>query len=94
VKIRRMFLDKNFWGFAVEQQWVVRTGADFGRAIAEVRTARGLTQADLAEPTGLSRSWLARLETGRSATVLDHMLRVLRHLGARVTISFDVDEDE
>jgi transcriptional regulator with XRE-family HTH domain len=73
---------------AVERRWTVRSGADIGRAIAEIRRSRGLTQAALATQSGLSRHWLAKMETGRSAVVLDHMLRVLRRLGATITISF------
>jgi DNA-binding XRE family transcriptional regulator len=71
-----------------EWHWTVRSGADLGRAIAEIRRTRGLTQSALASQSGLSRHWLAKLETGRSAVVLDHMLRVLRRLGATVTITF------
>lgn len=77
----------------MERRWVVRAGSDLGRAIAEIRSARGLTQAELAESAGLSRHWLAKLETGRSAVVLDHLLRVLRRLGATITITFDSGDD-
>ncbi len=73
----------------VERRWVVRTGTDIGRGIGEIRRAQKLTQEQLAEQTGLARPWLAKLETGRSATVLDQLLRVLRVLGATVTITFD-----
>jgi HTH-type transcriptional regulator/antitoxin HipB len=73
----------------VERRWVVRTGADLGRGVGEIRRAQELTQEQLAEQAGLARPWLAKLETGRSATVLDQLLRVLRILGATVTITFD-----
>jgi transcriptional regulator with XRE-family HTH domain len=73
----------------VERRWVVRNGADLGRGIGEIRRAQKLTQEQLAEQTGLARPWLAKLETGRSAIVLDQLLRVLRILGATVTITFD-----
>ncbi|MDQ1514177.1 MAG: HTH-type transcriptional regulator / antitoxin HipB [Actinomycetota bacterium] len=73
----------------VQRTWVVRTGEDFGRAVAEIRRGRQMTQAELAAQGGLSRAWLAKLETGRSATVLDHLLRLLRRLGASVTITFE-----
>lgn len=69
--------------------WVVRTGEDLGRAVAEIRHGQGLTQAQLATQAGLSRTWLAKLEAGRSATVLDHLLRLLRRLGATITITFE-----
>lgn len=73
----------------MESQWVVRSGEDLGRAVAEIRRQRHLTQQELAALSGLDRTWLAKLERGRSATVLDHLLRILRRLGATVTISFD-----
>lgn len=73
----------------MERRWTVRSGTDLGRAIAEIRTTRTLTQQQLADRSGLSRSWLAKLEAGRSAVVLDHLLRVLRRLGATITITFD-----
>lgn len=68
--------------------WNVRSTADIGRAIAEIRRERDLTQAELAAEGGLSRHWLAKLETGHSTPVLDHLLRLLRRLGATVTITF------
>lgn len=68
--------------------WNVRSTADIGRAIAEIRHERDLTQAELAAEGGLSRHWLAKLETGHSTPVLDHLLRLLRRLGATVTITF------
>ena len=73
----------------MERRWVVRSGEDLGRAVAEIRRQRHLTQQELADLGGLDRTWLAKLERGRSATVLDHLLRILRRLGATVTISFD-----
>jgi transcriptional regulator with XRE-family HTH domain len=76
----------------MEQIWVVRSGEDLGRAVAEIRVARALSQRALAEEAGLSRTWLAKLETGRSAVVLDHLLRLLRRLGATVTITFEVPD--
>ncbi|HUP69045.1 MAG TPA: helix-turn-helix transcriptional regulator [Acidimicrobiales bacterium] len=72
-----------------QRNWSVRSGEDMGRAIAEIRHERGLTQAELAAQGGLSRNWLAKLEAGRSTPVLDHLLRLLRRLGATVTITFE-----
>ena len=72
-----------------KRTWVVRAGDDIGRAVAEIRRDRHLTQQQLADRSGLSRDWLAKLETGRSTAVLDHLLRLLRRLGASVTITFE-----
>lgn len=73
------------------QRWTVRSGEDFGRAIAELRAVEGLRQQDLADALGLRRDWLAKIEAGRTARVLEQMLLALRRLGARVTIEFDAD---
>lgn len=69
--------------------WTIRSGADLGRSVADVRTATGRTQADLAADTGLTRSYVAKLETGRTSPLLDHLLRALRRMGATVTVTFD-----
>lgn len=75
-------------------KWTVKSGEDLGRAIAEIRHARSLTQEQAAELGGLSRSWLAKIEAGRSAVVLEHMLRMLLRLGATVTVSFTAPDAE
>ena len=76
----------------MERAWIVRSSEDLGRAVAEIRTVRTLTQRELAEQSGLSRPWLAKLESGRRVVVVDHLLRVLRRLGATVTVTFDIPD--
>jgi HTH-type transcriptional regulator/antitoxin HipB len=73
--------------------WTIHSGADFGRAIADMRRRQGLTQAQLAEQSGLSRDYLAHLEAGRTSKSLDHMMRTLRRAGATVTVSLPEDDD-
>lgn len=77
---------------STNKAWTVRRGADFGPALAEVRAQRGLTQAEVAEKATIDRSYLARMESGRSARLLDHYLHVLRTLGADVTITWTTDD--
>jgi HTH-type transcriptional regulator / antitoxin HipB len=77
-----------------EQRWVVRSSADLGRAISDIRHRRGLTQAELAREAGIGRSALSKLESGKSNRVLDHFLRLLRRLGATITVTFDTDTEE
>ena len=67
--------------------WTIRSGADFGRAIADVRTIRGLTQEALAERSGTPRTYLARIETGMTVAMIDRILRILRRMGAEVAVS-------
>lgn len=66
---------------------VIRRPSDLGLAIAEARTARGLTQEQLATDTGVERTYLARMEAGLSVLLLERALHVLRRLGAEVTVT-------
>lgn len=72
--------------------WVVRSPADLGRAIAGVRTEKGLTQEGLAEQAAVDRSYLARLEAGASPLILERTLRALRRMGATVTVTLPEDD--
>ena len=69
----------------------VRTGKDFGLALAEARAAKGLTQREVAESSGIDRTYLARLESGQSVIQLERALLVLRRLGAEVIVSIPAD---
>ncbi|MEK7291885.1 MAG: helix-turn-helix domain-containing protein, partial [Actinomycetota bacterium] len=62
------------------------------RAVADIRHIRKRTQAELSAEAGLGRTWLAKLEAGRTALVLELLLRLLRRLGATVTITIDDPE--
>jgi transcriptional regulator with XRE-family HTH domain len=64
----------------------IYTPASLGDAIRHYRTEAGLTQAQLAEMTGLGRSYLSELETGKETEHLKRILRVLRQLGVRMTL--------
>ena len=77
-----------------ERSWTVRGGEDVGRAVAEIRRARHLTQTELAELAALDRTYVSKIETGRSASVFEHALRLLHRLGATVTITFESHDAE
>lgn len=60
-------------------------------AIAEVLRARqemGLTQADLAEAVGTTRSVISRLESGRHSPTLDTLTQVAEALGCSLEVRF------
>ncbi len=76
----------------MKQRWVVRSGSDLGAAIGEIRTSRGVTQADLSEQLGVSRTWLAKLERGRTTNMVDLLVRLLRNMGATILVEFDDQE--
>jgi HTH-type transcriptional regulator / antitoxin HipB len=72
--------------------WQIRSGADLGRSIADLRGRQGMTQSELAVRVGLSRDYLAKIEGGRTVSLLEHSLRILRRMGATVTISWEPDD--
>lgn len=57
-----------------------------GLRIAELRKAKGLTQAQLAEKTGFSQSNIGRIETGKYSVGLDVLAKIADALGAKVEI--------
>lgn len=67
----------------------IRSGADLGRAIRSIRSARGLSQGSAAELAGIDPTYLSKIERGRTVSLLEHQLRILRRLGAHVTVTFD-----
>ncbi|MGH9127510.1 MAG: helix-turn-helix transcriptional regulator [Acidimicrobiales bacterium] len=64
----------------------IYSAASLGDAIRHYRTEAGLTQARLAEAIGLQRSYLSELERGKETEQLRRILRLLRHLGVRMTL--------
>jgi transcriptional regulator with XRE-family HTH domain len=68
------------------QRIEIRRAEDIGLAVSEARRARGLTQMQLAELTGVERTYLAKLEAGMNTLLVDRSLRLLRRLGARVVV--------
>ena len=72
----------------------VRSPEDLGRAIAELRRGRGLTQEEVAETLGVTRSVIAHLEHGRHGRTLGRILLLLRRLGATITITAEVPDGE
>ena len=64
----------------------IRRAEDLGMAVSEARRALGLTQSQLAEQSGVERTYLAKLEAGLSTLLLDRTLRLLRRLGARLVV--------
>jgi transcriptional regulator with XRE-family HTH domain len=55
-----------------------------GQAVRRWRWRRGLTQAQLAVRSGLSRPFIARVETGRQIPSLPTLAKIARALRVRV----------
>lgn len=51
-----------------------------GRQISKIRKLREMTQAQLAEEVGMSRAYLARVETGLQEPSLDLLERIAKSL--------------
>jgi transcriptional regulator with XRE-family HTH domain len=64
----------------------IRTGIDVGRAIGELRRKLKLSQSELSELVGLDPKYISKIESGRTVTLLEHELRILRRLGATITV--------
>ncbi len=62
--------------------------------IAEARDERGLTQATLASRVGIERTYLARLEGGRSTIQIERILALLRALGVTITAAIETTSTE
>jgi transcriptional regulator with XRE-family HTH domain len=73
------------------RRFLVRTGADLGRTIAEARLERGLTQAQLARRARIDRTYLARLEAGHTVQQVDRALDLLRVLGIELLATMGED---
>jgi transcriptional regulator with XRE-family HTH domain len=68
------------------QRIEIRHPADLGLAVSEARRMAGLTQEQLAEQSGVERTYLARLEAGLTTLLVERSLRLLRRLDARVVV--------
>jgi transcriptional regulator with XRE-family HTH domain len=59
----------------------VKTMGDVGALVRSARTARGMTQADLAAQLRMSRDWVVRLEKGHPRLEAQRVLDALRVVG-------------
>lgn len=60
---------------------LVKTMRDLGVLVRSARTARGMTQADLAARLRMSRDWVVRLEKGHPRLEAQRVLDTLRVVG-------------
>ena len=69
-----------------KQPFRVYTPESLGVAIRHYRQEAGLSQADLAERTGLNRTYLSDLERGHETEQVKRILRLLKQLGVRMIL--------
>jgi transcriptional regulator with XRE-family HTH domain len=65
-----------------------------GARIREMRQARGLSQGDLENRTGLLRCYLSRVENGHTEPSLQTLARIAAALNMPVAGFFDAGEEE
>lgn len=69
----------------------LRTMADFGTVVREERLRRGLTQAELASRSGVSREWVNAVEGGKKAADARRLIYVLDELDLALTVTRRTD---
>ena len=62
----------------------VREKRSLGARVRELRTAQGISQRQLALMTGISRSYLWKIETGTADIGIDVLIKIARALDAQV----------
>lgn len=67
-------------------QFSVRSARDLGAALRATRRLSSQTQAQVAELAGVSRSYVAEIEGGRSSRLLDLLLDLLRVLDLELIV--------
>ncbi|WP_420638762.1 helix-turn-helix transcriptional regulator [Candidatus Poriferisocius sp.] len=66
---------------------VVPSAPRLGRLVGAVRANAGITQAELAEAAGVSRTWLIHFEAGKKRRAqMDTVFKVLRTLDCEMVI--------
>src|SRR5260370_18478675 len=68
--------------------------ASIGKALAQARTARSLTQTELARRAGISRQALGAIESGAYHPGVAIAIRIARELGTTVEALFGEIDDE
>jgi transcriptional regulator with XRE-family HTH domain len=60
--------------------------AAIGIAVKNLRLQKNVSQEELARISGISRSYISRLEAGKGNPSLDQVQRIAKALGAKATI--------
>lgn len=63
--------------------------ADFAAAVRGRRVDLGLSQAALADRTGISRKWISEFEAGKATAEFALVIRVIEGLGLRLELDMD-----
>ena len=72
----------------------IRSLRQAGGALRARRRARGMTQKQLAQVTGTAQSTVSDIETGVVSVSLDVYLRLLEALGAELTVTARIPDQD
>lgn len=72
----------------------IRSLRQAGAALRARRRARGMTQKQLARVTGTAQSTVSDIETGVVSVSLDVYLRLLEALGAELTVTARIPDQD
>ena len=67
--------------FPAHHHWAVTPAEAFGAALRRHRVAGALTQEDLAFESGVDRTFIARIESGKRQATITTLLHLTRALG-------------
>lgn len=67
-------------------EWTVYDPASLGEAIRWFREDQGVTQAGLADASGVHRPYISRIERGHATQQSERLFRVLRRLGLEIVV--------
>ncbi len=68
---------------------VFSTAYELGGTLIDARHARGMTQRDLSEMSGITQADISRFERGVITPTMPTLLRLVKALGGSVAIVFD-----
>ena len=71
----------------------VRSARDAAIAVKGRRKELGLSQAELARRTRVSRKWISEFEAGKPSAEFELVLRVFDELGIRLTLTQPVETE-
>lgn len=75
------------------QRTTARSPKALGDALARLRFARGLTQAELADALGIERRYVYEIEAGKETRYAVRLFELLRELGAHIDVVATTPED-
>lgn len=78
----------------VHYKAIARSPQALGRALSQARTARGLTQEDLAEALGISRQYVVGIESGNPNLYAARLFEVIRELGGHIEFHTEIPDAE